>query len=978
MPSHKPFPSTIAGFSFQRVLHPDQPYRRFALAEYVDQQGNVAIAKRLQGSRWQWNYYRFQNEIHFYESLNRLTPAQQTVLAEQFPHVRVPKYIATFGTGADRILVIEKVIGEPISSLPAMAQTKDYELLLAYLQRLGTHLTPWLRLPAWTTVYQILTLPAVTLRALRRSWADRRQIMALTMIVVRAVPRLLRDHRTTFVHRDLWPNNILVDGAGQITIIDFDVLAIMHPFVEIEKLTLGLWSDVATRTAWLGSLTMQSILQSAPDAYVFRALGAYTAVFEWGMPKVDRQVVLSYGTFLHTIGHQQRQSVQPPSSSNRPTVTVGIPAFNEGLSIGGLLASIITQQSTNYVLQEIVVLSDGSTDATAAAARAVNDPRIRVVDDPVRQGKPARMNELFATATTDIVVILDADISLAGEQCLAALIQPFHDHPEVSLVSGRGEPLPADTFIRRVATTGIAVWDRARSAADANDVYYCEGTIRAFHRRLYSELRFPAKSADDIYPYLYAQLHGFVFARAPQAIVHFTLPSRLGDYISQQSRFTASLRVHQENFEPDFVRRYFTVTWWIKFRALIAELMVRPVTTLVYAVLWGYVQWRNFVRPVETSSLWVIADSTKTLRHTVVFSSYDDMHNPYYGGGGAIAVHQVAKRLARTHEVIILTGKYPGAKNETVDGVHYRRIGLRWLGPKLGQLVFAFILPWYVVRLPHDVWIESFTPPFSTSCLQLFTRRQVIGLVHLLAGEEMYRKYGIPFYVLERLGLRTYRRFIVLSEAVAGTVRRSNPKAIIDIIRNGVDLATDFTTVPQPPYITFVGRIEMNQKGIDLLLQGFARVADQVPHTLAIAGSGMKSEVQKLEAMIHELGLEHRVALLGRVSGESKRALFAHSAFLVLPSRHETFSLVALEALAHHLPLVAFDIVGLEWLPSDCWVKVPAFDTEQLAVALQRVSHDPQLRKHLIERGSAFIQSFSWDQVASQYERSINASLQVV
>jgi len=120
----------------------------------------------------------------------------------------------------------------------------------------------------------------------------------------------------------------------------------------------------------------------------------------------------------------------------------------------------------------------------------------------------------------------------------------------------------------------------------------------------------------------------------------------------------------------------------------------------------------------------------------IVFSNYDDVNNPYYGGGGAYAIHEVAKRLAKRHKVTVVTGNYPNAKTQFIDSVEYRRIGLSFLEPKLSQLIFHLLLPYYFRKSSFDVWIESFTPPFSTSFLPFFGRGRVIGLAHMLAGED--------------------------------------------------------------------------------------------------------------------------------------------------------------------------------------------------------------------------------------------------
>src|SRR5690606_11347944 len=60
----------------------------------------------------------------------------------------------------------------------------------------------------------------------------------------------------------------------------------------------------------------------------------------------------------------------------------------------------------------------------------------------------------------------------------------------------------------------------------------------------------------------------------------------------------------------------------------------------------------------------------------IVISTYDSIDNPFYNGGGAFAIHEVAKRLSKKYELIVLTGNYPGSINKVKDGVSYKRIGV--------------------------------------------------------------------------------------------------------------------------------------------------------------------------------------------------------------------------------------------------------------------------------------------------------------
>ena len=179
----------------------------------------------------------------------------------------------------------------------------------------------------------------------------------------------------------------------------------------------------------------------------------------------------------------------------------------------------------------------------------------------------------------------------------------------------------------------------------------------------------------------------------------------------------------------------------------------------------------------------------KPVKSRLLFSNYDDLRNPYYAGGGARALHEVAKRLAERHEVTILTGKYPGCSNGLLEGVQYEHAGCSGLGPKLGQLCFHFALPIEARKRAHDLWLESLTPPFSTACLQLFTRKPVVLVTQNLIGKAMARKYKLPFHWFERSGLKTYRYGIALSEPLRKDLLKGNPTMQVTVIPNGVEPA---------------------------------------------------------------------------------------------------------------------------------------------------------------------------------------------
>jgi glycosyltransferase involved in cell wall biosynthesis len=351
----------------------------------------------------------------------------------------------------------------------------------------------------------------------------------------------------------------------------------------------------------------------------------------------------------------------------------------------------------------------------------------------------------------------------------------------------------------------------------------------------------------------------------------------------------------------------------------------------------------------------------------IIFSSYDDINNPYYSGGGARAVHEIAKRLARQNRVSVYTGSYIGAENRVVDGVAYRRIGVNLAGPKFGQLIFNILLPYYVLKGDFDLWIENFTPPFSTAFLPLFTKKPVVGLVHMLASEDMERKYKLPFRLIENLGLKTYKYFIVVGDYFKKKVLKMNKSARVLVVTNGVEIPKK-KLVGKKSHILFLGRIEVDQKGIDLLIKAYRRISKRNIPKLIIAGSGIEWEEKKLLKIIKESGLESKIYYVGRVTGKEKSRLFDESFLVVIPSRFETFSIVSLEALSFRAPVVCFDIAGLKWLTPKNSIKVKPFNTNYLGKAILNLVTNENLRSKLAEAGYEYARAHTWGKVSKEYK----------
>lgn len=123
----------------------------------------------------------------------------------------------------------------------------------------------------------------------------------------------------------------------------------------------------------------------------------------------------------------------PATAPITPPLTVVVAAHNEATRIEARVRDLLEQEYPPENLH-VIVVDDGSSDGTAAAAEAVGDSRVRVVRLTENAGKAAALNAGVAATSTELVAFTDARQRFAPG-ALRMLAEPFAD-PEVGVVSG--------------------------------------------------------------------------------------------------------------------------------------------------------------------------------------------------------------------------------------------------------------------------------------------------------------------------------------------------------------------------------------------------------------------------------------------------------------------------------------------------------------------------------------------------------------
>ncbi len=192
------------------------------------------------------------------------------------------------------------------------------------------------------------------------------------------------------------------------------------------------------------------------------------------------------------------------------------------------------------------------------------------------------------------------------------------------------------------------------------------------------------------------------------------------------------------------------------------------------------------------------------------------------------------------------------------------------------------------------------------------------------------------------------------------------PEDRLHIVPVGVDQQT-FRPLPHvarvPGRIMTTASADVPMKGLVPLLEAVAklRVERADAHLVVI---GKQKDKSKIPAVLERLGLENVVRFVSGVAEERIIELYAEAEVAVVPSLYEGFSLPAIEAMACGVPLVATtggalpEVVGPDGVAA---LSVPTNDPSALAIAIDRLLDDPELRARIGEAGrNRVLDRFTW------------------
>jgi glycosyltransferase involved in cell wall biosynthesis len=188
-----------------------------------------------------------------------------------------------------------------------------------------------------------------------------------------------------------------------------------------------------------------------------------------------------------------------------------------------------------------------------------------------------------------------------------------------------------------------------------------------------------------------------------------------------------------------------------------------------------------------------------------------------------------------------------------------------------------------------------------------------------------------------------------------------------------------FPQVRGRPYILFLSRLHY-KKGLDLLADAFARVANQFADLQLVVAGPDDGAAGDFQRQVAAAGLNDRVHMVGPVYGTQKLAAFADCRVFCLPSRQEGFSMAITEALACRAPVVITEGCHFPLVAEAGAGLVVKTDAPSVAGGLERVLADAVMSKQMGLAGRSLVESrFTWPRIAGRtldaYRRAVERPL---
>jgi glycosyltransferase involved in cell wall biosynthesis len=653
-----------------------------------------------------------------------------------------------------------------------------------------------------------------------------------------------------------------------------------------------------------------------------------------------------------------------------PTVTVVLPVYNAARFLAQTIESILAQTFTDF---ELLVINDGSSDASMDVVRRFQDKRIRIVENPKNMGVIETRNRGAELSRGRYSALMDAD-DLAHPNRLEKQLRFLEDNPQVDVVASLVELINTDGEVTGTWSTDRETLDevairfmmpRTNCIAQPS-VMIRTNVLRAF---LYNPVQHGAEDYDLFLRILAARKR---IAKIPETLLQYRI-------------HPSSLTAHYKAGDP-LEKRLLR----FKSRFVVGELKRFRFSKILFALL--YSMMRNSARHIIKNKLPVWLRDLKRIftesplqlaferrRMDYILSRYTGNKVfifPYTHVGGAEQVHADIVRVFSDEKPIVIFSGF----SENEKFLHLFESNAQVLNiPALLNHPFTRnrarrqLCNWFA-QTEQPVFFGSNAAFFYDMLPLLPENVKSIDLIHAFkhqpGGNLAHLRY---LNFMPKLTARVFVSEAARQEFSTFCFHNNMPQSEREklvLISNAVaKVESSVKPLSHPIGILFVGR-NSAEKRLPLFLQSAAKLQTLHPgkFTFTVVGAKQTSP---------EYGF---VNFRGEISDAAAIAEhYAANDVLVLTSSREGFPMVIMEAMMHGLVVIATpvgDIPNRLSAVNSIVLSSASEETvaDEIVKTLQQLSENPQQAVELKKAAKQFAErEFSTEKFIRSYQNLLKS-----
>jgi glycosyltransferase involved in cell wall biosynthesis len=346
-----------------------------------------------------------------------------------------------------------------------------------------------------------------------------------------------------------------------------------------------------------------------------------------------------------------------------------------------------------------------------------------------------------------------------------------------------------------------------------------------------------------------------------------------------------------------------------------------------------------------------------------------------HGGGVSVYTDNIVRELVTKHpenEYVLLCQKRDQAAG--FEGSPHVTVAVLQMPNKV--LWDQVAVPYLARKYGCDVIFNpKYSVPLATSVPKVYVQHgqswYVIPHAYNMV-DRLSHDYIVPRYIRAADGIiavsNTVRAEMIARFQIPDEKVRTVYHGIDEIFRQPIfevkraEVASKFKLPNR--FLLFVGQI-FRLKNFARLIRAYAAVGPKHGIPLVVAGEHRLRSSSEID-LIQALNLERWVHMIGWVGRHDLPALYGLAEALLFPSIYEGFGIPIVEAMAVGCPVLTSNRYSMAEIAGDAAVLVEPVDVSSIAVGIEQLLADSELRQRLRDRGQVRAGEFSWGRCAAE------------